>query len=105
VVKKLGDIRYAYRDETKEGEPIRIYKRVHFYLLRYLKGDVRDHDHEVDEARWFAMDQVIKNLKFATERKMVHRALGMLTTRDNQPTSPVLEEQPGDEPVEQKLPR
>jgi uncharacterized protein involved in tolerance to divalent cations/ADP-ribose pyrophosphatase YjhB (NUDIX family) len=84
VVKKLGDIRYAYRDKTKEGEPIRIYKRVHFYLLRYLKGDVRDHDHEVDEARWFPMDQVIKNLKFATERKMVHRALSILTANDNQ---------------------
>jgi uncharacterized protein involved in tolerance to divalent cations/ADP-ribose pyrophosphatase YjhB (NUDIX family) len=84
VVKKLGDIRYAYRDKTKEDEPIRIYKRVHFYLLRYLKGDVRDHDHEVDEARWFPMDQVIKNLKFATERKMVHRALSILTANDNQ---------------------
>ena len=105
VVKKLGDIRYAYRDKTKEGEPIRIYKRVHFYLLRYLKGDVRDHDHEVDEARWFPMDQVIKNLKFATERKMVHRALSILSTGDNQRNKPVLEQQAKDEPVEQKLPR
>ena len=105
VVKKLGDIRYAYRDKTKEGEPIRIYKRVHFYLLRYQKGDVRDHDHEVDEARWFPMDQVIKNLKFATERKMVHRALGILSASDNQRIKPVLEQQSQDEPVEQKLPR
>jgi uncharacterized protein involved in tolerance to divalent cations/ADP-ribose pyrophosphatase YjhB (NUDIX family) len=99
VVKKLGDIRYAYRDKTKEGEPIRIYKRVHFYLLRYLKGDVRDHDHEVDEARWFPMDQVIKNLKFATERKMVHRALSILTASDNQRIKPVLEPLAKDEPV------
>jgi periplasmic divalent cation tolerance protein len=105
VVKKLGDIRYAYRDKTKEGEPVRIYKRVHFYLLRYLKGDVRDHDHEVDEARWFPMDQVIKNLKFATERKMVHRALSILSTGDNQRNKPVLEQPPKDDPVEQKLPR
>ena len=105
VVKKLGDIRYAYRDKTKEGEPIRIYKRVHFYLLRYLKGDVRDHDHEVDEARWFPMDQVIKNLKFATERKMVHRALSILTASDNQRTKPAVEQQSQEEPVEQKLPR
>ena len=105
VVKKLGDIRYAYRDKTKDGEPIRIYKRVHFYLLRYLKGDVRDHDHEVDEARWFPMDQVIKNLKFATERKMVHRALSILSTGDNRRNKPVLEQQAKDDPVEPKLPR
>jgi uncharacterized protein involved in tolerance to divalent cations/ADP-ribose pyrophosphatase YjhB (NUDIX family) len=103
VVKKLGDIRYAYRDKTKEGEPIRIYKRVHFFLLRYLKGDVRDHDHEVDEARWFPMDQVIKNLKFATERKMVHRALSILSANDDQRIK--AEQQSKDEPVEQKLPR
>jgi periplasmic divalent cation tolerance protein len=107
VVKKLGDIRYAYRDKTKEGEPIRIYKRVHFYLLRYVRGDVRDHDHEVDEARWFPMDQVIKNLKFATERKMVHRALSILSAREGQRTRPALEanEETGSEPIGQKMPR
>jgi periplasmic divalent cation tolerance protein len=82
VIQKLGDIRYSYRDKNKQGEAIRIYKRVHFYLLRYLKGDVQDHDHEVDEARWFPMDEAIKHLKFATERKMVHRALSILTSGD-----------------------
>ncbi|HEY2919136.1 MAG TPA: divalent cation tolerance protein CutA [Candidatus Binatia bacterium] len=79
LIRKLGDIRYSYRDKTKEKEPIRIYKRVHFFLLRYVKGDVRDHDHEADDARWFPIEQAIKQLKFATERKMVHRALSILT--------------------------
>ncbi|HUF40362.1 MAG TPA: divalent cation tolerance protein CutA [Verrucomicrobiae bacterium] len=107
VIKKLGDIRYAYRDKTKEGEPIRIYKRVHFYLLRYLKGDVRDHDHEVDEARWFPMDQVIKTLKFATERRMVHRALSILSARESQRGKPAGEESqgPANGQAEQEMPR
>jgi NADH pyrophosphatase NudC (nudix superfamily) len=65
---------------------------------------VRDHDHEVDEARWFPMDQVIKTLKFATERKMVHRALNILSANENQRIKPVLEQQSENEPVEQKLP-
>jgi 8-oxo-dGTP pyrophosphatase MutT (NUDIX family) len=81
LVRKLGDIRYSYRDKSKEGEPIRIYKRVFFYLMRYVRGDVRDHDHEVDDARWFPIAQAMKQLKFATERKMVHRAMTMLTSR------------------------
>lgn len=84
LIRKLGDIRYSYRDKTKEGEPVRIYKRVHFFLLRYLRGDVRDHDHEADDARWFPIEQAIKQLKFATERKMVHRALSMLRARQGQ---------------------
>ncbi|HSK31468.1 MAG TPA: divalent cation tolerance protein CutA [Candidatus Limnocylindria bacterium] len=84
-IRKLGDIRYSYRDKTKTGEPIRIYKRVHFYLLSYVKGDVRDHDHEADDARWFPIEQAMKQLKFATERKMVHRAWSTLTARQGPP--------------------
>ena len=96
VVRKLGDIRYAYRDKTKDGEAIKIYKRVYFFLLRYLKGDVRDHDHEVDEARWFPAEQAVKNLKFATERKMVHRGLSVLSARDNARVLPAAQQnEPG----------
>jgi len=84
LIRKLGDIRYSYRDKTKEGDPVRIYKRVHFFLLRYVRGDVRDHDHEADDARWFPIDQALKQLKFATEKKMVHRALSMLRARQGQ---------------------
>jgi periplasmic divalent cation tolerance protein len=88
LIRKLGDIRYSYRDKTKEGEPARIHKRVHFFLLRYLKGDVRDHDHEADDVRWFPIEQAIKQLKFATERKMVHRALSILRARQGQRRPP-----------------
>jgi periplasmic divalent cation tolerance protein len=91
LVRKLGDIRYSYRDKTKEREPVRISKRVYFYLLRYLKGDVRDHDHEADDARWFPIEQAVKQLKFATERKMVHRAWSMLAARQGQPRPPAVQ--------------
>lgn len=88
LLRKLGDIAYSYRDKNKDAELVRIYKRVHFYLLRYVRGDVRDHDHEADDARWFPIEQAIKQLKFATERKMVHRALAMLTARQRQQRPP-----------------
>jgi periplasmic divalent cation tolerance protein len=83
VARKLGEIRYSYREKRAgQQEQVKINKRVHFYLLRYLRGDVRDHDHEVDEARWFPIDEALRSLRFATERKMVNRAKGALTERD-----------------------
>lgn len=88
LIRKLGDIGYSYRDKNQDRELVRIYKRVNFYLLRYVRGDVRDHDHEADDARWFPIEQAIKQLKFATERKMVHRALAMLTARQRQQRPP-----------------
>src|SRR5258707_12106719 len=44
--KKLGDIRYSYREKRRGGEPVRIYKRVYFYLLGYIKGIGGEHDYE-----------------------------------------------------------
>ena len=58
--------------------------------MRYVRGDVRDHDHESDDARWFPIEQAMKQLKFATERKMVHRAMTMLTVRPAEPPAPAV---------------
>jgi periplasmic divalent cation tolerance protein len=88
LIRKLGEIRYSYRDKTKGDNAVRINKRVHFFLLRYLKGDVRDHDHEADDARWFPIEEAIELLKFATERKMVHRAMSLLRARQGQRQPP-----------------
>jgi 8-oxo-dGTP pyrophosphatase MutT (NUDIX family) len=83
VARKLGEIRYSYREKRAgQQQGLKINKRVHFYLLRYLRGDVRDHDNEVDEARWFPIDEALRSLRFATERKMVSRARGVLAERD-----------------------
>ena len=38
-----------------------------------------------------AIEQAMKQLKFATERKMVHRALTMLTARPAAPQTPAAE--------------
>ncbi len=78
VVAKLGDITYWYTNRTKKDETIRIFKRVYFCLIRYLKGDVRRHDEEVEEACWFPIDEAIKKLSFQTERKTVRRAATLL---------------------------
>src|ERR1043166_8603633 len=84
IERKLGTISYTYRGKSKTGEVARISKRVTFFLLRYLEGDVYGHDYEVDEARWFPIDEALKKLTFATEKKMVRKALNLLKLRAEQ---------------------
>jgi len=79
VVAKLGDITYWYTNKTKEGETIRIFKRVYFYLIRRLKGDVRQHDEEVAEARWFPLEEAVNKLSYLSERKTMRKAMSLLS--------------------------
>ncbi len=78
--RKLGQISYTYRGKSRNGRPIRVAKRVTFFLLEYLEGEVHGHDYEVDEARWFTLDEAFAKLFFATEQKMVRRAKGLIDT-------------------------
>lgn len=82
VVAKLGDITYWYTNRTKKGEMIRIFKRVYFYLIRYVRGDVRRHDEEVEEARWLPIGEAVKKLSYPTERQTMRRAMTLLTRSD-----------------------
>ena len=81
VVAKLGDITYWYTNRTKEGETIRIFKRVYFYLIRYVRGDVQRHDKEVEEALWLPIADAVARLSYPTEKKMVRRAMAVLEGR------------------------
>jgi 8-oxo-dGTP pyrophosphatase MutT (NUDIX family) len=73
LVESLDVVEYWYVGDSR-GRRVRFHKKVHFYLMRYLAGDVADHDHEVREARWLAIDEAIGRLAFKNERNVVVRA-------------------------------
>lgn len=81
VVEKLGDITYWYTNKTHDGETIRIFKRVYFYLIRCLGGDIARHDEEVEDVRWWPIEQARKRLFYPNERKMMRQAMGCLADR------------------------
>ena len=70
VVESLGQVRYWYQRGGR-----RIAKAVEFFLLRYVSGDVADHDHEVEHARWIPAEEAAETLTYDGEREMVRRAL------------------------------
>jgi 8-oxo-dGTP pyrophosphatase MutT (NUDIX family) len=73
LVEKLDDIRYWY---VRGGE--RVMKIVSFFLFRYRRGSVADHDHEVEEALWIPLDEAPDRLAYKGEREMAAIALTRL---------------------------
>jgi len=74
LVDRLGEIEYSYE---RRGRRIR--KRVAFFLFTYMSGDVADHDHEIEEARWMPLAEAVNALTFDGEREMAARALSRLS--------------------------
>ena len=73
VVDSLGEVRYWYQRGGR-----RIAKVVEFFLLRYVSGNVNDHDHEVEDARWMPAAEAATTLTYAGERDMVREALSRM---------------------------
>jgi 8-oxo-dGTP diphosphatase len=59
------------------GHRERHHKQVHFYLMAYRGGDPSQHDHEVDEVRWFPIDEAIEIASYSTERAVLKEARDM----------------------------
>jgi 8-oxo-dGTP pyrophosphatase MutT (NUDIX family) len=70
LVEELGDVEYHYERGGR-----RIHKVVRFFLFDYRSGDLADHDHEIEEARWMTLADAARELTFDGERAIVDRAL------------------------------
>ena len=74
LIEKLGEVNYTYERRGR-----RVAKRVAFYLFEYRSGDLADHDHEIEDARWMPLEEAARSLSYAGEREMVKRALSRLS--------------------------
>ena len=52
-------------------------KAVAFFLFNYVEGDIADHDDEVEEARWMALEEARTELSYEAEREMVDARAGL----------------------------
>jgi 8-oxo-dGTP pyrophosphatase MutT (NUDIX family) len=70
LLESLGEISYTY-----ERNGATVAKRVAFFLFAYREGDLADHDHEIEEARWMALRDAVGELTYGGEREVAARAL------------------------------
>lgn len=66
VMIHLATIEYWFR-----AGPARIHKYVDLFLLRYITGEVTPQQSEVDDARWFPLDEALRLASFERERDVL----------------------------------
>ena len=69
----LGSISYFY-----QWDEVGVRKTVRFYLMHATGGDLADHDHEMEEVRWFPMADAPRKATYRSEREVVDRAVEIL---------------------------
>lgn len=74
IRESLGDIEYWF---VWGGERVR--KRVTFFLMDSIGGDVADHDHEMEEVRWFPLAEGLRKAAFRSEQDVLKRAVEALS--------------------------
>ncbi len=73
IMADLGPITFFYQMSGRK-----FVKTVDFFLMEYVSGSPANHDHEVDDSRWFPIEQAVKTVAFKTEQDLVARGLAWL---------------------------
>lgn len=71
ILEPIDTIEYWFSAAYDGGATRRYHKKVHFFLMKFIDGDVNDHDHEVSEARWVNLAAASRMLAFDSEKKLI----------------------------------
>lgn len=77
---KLGDVTYWYVRREADGNPVRVLKRVRFFLMRHRGGRFADRDREMDAVRWFPIEAAESAVPYTSERELLRQVRERLDT-------------------------
>ena len=77
IRRPLGDVSYWY---VWDGE--RISKKVSFFLMDAVGGDVSLHDDEMEQVDWFPLEVAEQKASYRTEQEVLRRASAALAEAD-----------------------
>ncbi len=58
----------------RTGETL-IKKNVSYFLMKYISGNIADHDHEISDIRWATKEEVITTVSFPSEVEIFKKTL------------------------------
>jgi len=59
---------YKFNEEKRK-------KTVYYFIMKYIGGDISQHDFEMEDVRWYNPDEVIETLAHKGERDLFKKAL------------------------------
>ena len=70
IIDKVGDSKYVYTFNNEK-----IFKVVTYFLMKYVYGDIKDHDSEVSDIGWYEVEDALKQLSFSRDRELLKEAV------------------------------
>jgi len=64
--------------QTENGEKVRHHKIVYYFLIKYTGGDVEEHDWEVDDVRWFEIEEAMEMASYKKDKAILKKAYEMI---------------------------
>jgi 8-oxo-dGTP pyrophosphatase MutT (NUDIX family) len=74
ISKSLGVIDFWFMASGK-----RIHKTVHHFLFKEVGGSIAPQVSEVDDVRWFPLDEIVSKLAYPDEKKLIARSKELLS--------------------------
>lgn len=72
IINKAGYSKYVY---TYNNE--KIFKVVTYFLMKYVSGNLEDHDDEVEELGWCTPEDAMKQLSYSQDKVLLQKALDL----------------------------
>lgn len=72
ILDKVGYSKYIYIFNNEK-----IFKVVTYFLMKYVSGNLEDHDDEVEEAGWYAPDEAMQQLSYSQDKVLLKKALDL----------------------------
>lgn len=82
VVDSLGERSYWF---YLKSDNVKCRKTVSYFLLEYVGGDIEKYGWEVDEARWFPIDEAVGKVFYRSDKDILQKARELITVSDKSP--------------------
>lgn len=82
IMQSLEPVTYWYvlkGDPSASSGQEKVKKTVYYFLMKYLSGDIKNHDHEMENVEWLPLEEVEKRLTYKSDKEAWREAKGLIT--------------------------